>query len=200
MAFKLTAGTAALALALAVLPALVWSQAGGPRPDPAEGRRLAGQWCGQCHAVADDALTAADAGPPFWALANDPATSESALRGFLHEPRPPMPPIDLTKREIDHILAYIVSLKEPKPTGDVDAGRRFVEMHCARCHAIGREGDSPFREAPPFRDLHHRWNTEFLAEALAEGIVVGHPAMPAFELNPREIDDVLAYLATLRRD
>jgi hypothetical protein len=37
---------------------------------------------------------------------------------------------------------------------------------------------------------------EYLAEALAEGIVTGHGPvrMPAFVFEPEEIDDLLAYL------
>ncbi|HWL21031.1 MAG TPA: cytochrome c, partial [Bradyrhizobium sp.] len=34
-------------------------------------------------------------------------------------------------------------------------------------------------------------------EALAEGIVTGHPAMPEFQLSPDEIHDLLSYLKTL---
>ena len=33
-----------------------------------------------------------------------------------------------------------------------------------------------------------------LQEAFAEGLVTAHPAMPAFEFQPREIADVIAYL------
>ena len=38
---------------------------------------------------------------------------------------------------------------------------------------------------------------ETLGEALAEGIYTGHAAMPAFELNPDQIHDLLSYLKTL---
>jgi mono/diheme cytochrome c family protein len=51
--------------------------------------------------------------------------------------------------------------------------------------------------APPFRDLPKRYPVEHLAEALAEGIVAGHPAMPRFVLEPREIDALLAYMSSL---
>ena len=37
--------------------------------------------------------------------------------------------------------------------------------------------------APPFRDLPKRYPVENLAEALAEGIVTGHPARPRFILR-----------------
>jgi mono/diheme cytochrome c family protein len=40
---------------------------------------------------------------------------------------------------------------------------------------------------------------EQLVEALAEGIRTAHPAMPEFELNQRQIDDLIAYLKSLER-
>lgn len=77
-------------------------------------------------------------------------------------------------------------------------GKVYARAHCARCHAIGPAGRSPFRPAPPFRTLHQRYPVEWLAEALAEGISTGHPAMPEFVLDPDQIDDLLSYLKTLR--
>jgi hypothetical protein len=52
-------------------------------------------------------------------------------------------------------------------------------------------------EAPPFRKLPERYPVEHLAEAFAEGIVVGHPAMPQFAFEPPEIDALLSYLRSL---
>lgn len=76
-------------------------------------------------------------------------------------------------------------------------GRAYATEHCARCHAVGRTGESPFSPAPPFRKLHLNYPVESLAEALAEGINTGHPAMPEFVLNPDQIHDLLSYLKTL---
>ncbi len=73
----------------------------------------------------------------------------------------------------------------------------FVDTNCSKCHAVGRFGDSPLAIAPPFRTLHERYPVEQLAEAFAEGIVVGHPSMPQFTLDPAQIDDVITYLETL---
>jgi mono/diheme cytochrome c family protein len=82
---------------------------------------------------------------------------------------------------------------------DIEAGRRFAEANCSRCHAIGPTGASPLAEAPPFRTFVRKWPLENLEEALAEGIVVGHDAMPEFELSPRQIADLIGYLGTLGR-
>jgi cytochrome c len=75
----------------------------------------------------------------------------------------------------------------------------FVQTNCARCHAIGKLGGSPIAEAPPFRMLHTMYPVESLAEALAEGIVTGHPSMPEFRLDPGQAQDVITYLKTLER-
>ena len=73
----------------------------------------------------------------------------------------------------------------------------FVKTNCSLCHAIGAYGGSPLPLAPPFRTLHEKYPVENLREALAEGIVTGHPNMPAFELDPGQINDVIAYLKSL---
>jgi cytochrome c len=79
-------------------------------------------------------------------------------------------------------------------------GQALVEVNCAGCHAIGLEGVSPLLEAPPFRELHQRYDVEFLSEALVEGIMTGHEAMPEFVFTPDEAAAVVAYLKSLEPD
>lgn len=88
--------------------------------------------------------------------------------------------------------ATIAQAQEPQ----IDRGRALAQANCARCHAIGAEGESPLTQAPPFRSLHRRYPVENLAEALAEGIKVAHP-MPEFRLEPGQIEDLIAYLKSL---
>ncbi len=83
----------------------------------------------------------------------------------------------------------------------VERGKLFVEKNCARCHAVGTTGSSPYAPAPPFRTLHERYDVGDLAEAFAEGIVVAHqggPQMPQFMLQPDQIDDLIAYLRSVQ--
>jgi mono/diheme cytochrome c family protein len=81
--------------------------------------------------------------------------------------------------------------------GDAMKGKAFVESNCARCHAVGLNDDSHMPEAPAFRELHNSYPIDSLAEAFAEGIVTGHPAMPEFELSIDTINDMLAYMKSL---
>jgi len=73
-------------------------------------------------------------------------------------------------------------------------GYSIVSEKCASCHAIARSDISPYPKAPPFRFLSRRYPVDSLAEAFAEGIVVGHVDMPQFKFRPDEIDALIAYL------
>jgi mono/diheme cytochrome c family protein len=79
-----------------------------------------------------------------------------------------------------------------------DRGKVLVEENCARCHAIGKEGDSPHPEAPPFRTLSSKYPVSDLAESLAEGIVSGHPDMPIFVFTPTDVEAIIEYLESIQ--
>lgn len=87
---------------------------------------------------------------------------------------------------------------EPLTMADAAEGRRLAETYCATCHAIGAEGVSPHEMAPPFRTLSRNYPISSLEEAFAEGALVGHPDMPAFRLEPRQIDALIAYITTVQ--
>jgi mono/diheme cytochrome c family protein len=72
---------------------------------------------------------------------------------------------------------------------------RYVRVHCAQCHAIDKVSASPVTNAPPFRVLNLKYGVADLQRPLAEGV---HPMMPLFRLSPGEIEDIMAYLKTLR--
>jgi mono/diheme cytochrome c family protein len=90
-----------LALAIPLAPA--------DAADSARGGRLALQWCTGCHASGAGAAT--DAGPPFARMATDPAYTDERLKGWLAAPHPPMPNFNLSRAEIEDLVAYIRSLK-----------------------------------------------------------------------------------------
>lgn len=77
-------------------------------------------------------------------------------------------------------------------------GEDLVKENCSRCHAIGKEGDSPHPEAPPFRTLSSKYPVADLAESLAEGIVSGHPDMPIFVFNPHDVEAIIDYLESIQ--
>jgi cytochrome c len=93
------------------------------------------------------------------------------------------------------------SVAEPLPLSQarkVELGHAIVDRNCGMCHATGLTGSSPNPEAPPFRLLHQRIDVDDLSEALAEGIMTGHEAMPEFRFEPREVDAIVTYLKSIQ--
>ncbi len=80
----------------------------------------------------------------------------------------------------------------------VRAGELLLRRHCARCHAVGPKGKSPHPSAPAFKNISKLYPVESLAEALAEGIFVGHPDMPAFYFEADEVDKIIEYLNSIQ--
>ncbi len=105
----------------------------------------------------------------------------------------------LGKVAICGILGFLIAMSSSMPcmASSADQGKRLALTYCARCHAIDKVSQSPLKIAPPFRTLHERYPVETLEEALAEGIVTGHPAMPEFRFEGDQIGDFIAFLKTL---
>ena len=81
-------------------------------PNARSGERLARQWCASCHLVAaDQRAPAPDTAPPFASIAARPSATPGALRTLIQMPYPRMPQIALTRDEVEHLIAYIVSLE-----------------------------------------------------------------------------------------
>ncbi|MEQ9642436.1 MAG: cytochrome c [Alphaproteobacteria bacterium] len=95
-------------------------------------------------------------------------------------------------------LLFILAAAPVLAAPDIEAGHALAQDKCARCHAIGKFDAGAHDKAPPFRMFEQNWPVENLAEALAEGIAVGHPEMPEFMLTPQQVDDLLAYLKTIQ--
>jgi cytochrome c len=98
------------------------------------------------------------------------------------------------------ILGALVSPALAAEQGLADKGEALVKENCSRCHAIGREGDSPHPPAPPFRTLSTKYPIEDLAESLAEGIVSGHPDMPVFVFDPKDVEAIIEYLKSIQEN
>jgi cytochrome c len=77
-------------------------------------------------------------------------------------------------------------------------GQMLVTRHCASCHAVGVSGASKEPAAPPFREIGRRYDPEQLQEALAEGLLTGHPMMPEFRFPPRDGQAIIRYLKSIQ--
>jgi mono/diheme cytochrome c family protein len=77
-------------------------------------------------------------------------------------------------------------------------GRALAEQMCSACHAVGRRGNSPHVGAPPFRTLDRRLDLDSFTDRLREGLMVGHPDMPAFRFTREDARAFLLYLRSIQ--
>lgn len=80
-----------------------------------------------------------------------------------------------------------------------EAGHRVAQLKCARCHAIDATGESPNSNAPAFREVSQSVAIEATEATLADGIRIGHQDMPPVRLSRTEIEEIRAYLESLRQ-
>ena len=77
-------------------------------------------------------------------------------------------------------------------------GQSLAEAMCAGCHAIGSAGPSPHVGAPPFRRFGNLIDLDAFMERLREGLMTGHPDMPAFRFTREDARALVAYLRTVQ--
>lgn len=97
-------------------------------------------------------------------------------------------------------LAAVLGLGGPAgaQTNPEGLGHDLVRRNCGMCHAVGRADSSEHASAPPFRRLNKRYPLENLEEALAEGILTGHPDMPQFTFGPEAVSAIIQYLKSIQ--
>lgn len=81
--------------------------------------------------------------------------------------------------------------------GTASAGFDYASQICSGCHAVQKGGNaSPNEKAPPFAAIANaRGMTEL---ALRVWFQTPHPTMPNLMMSPRQKDDVIAYILSLK--
>ncbi len=80
--------------------------------------------------------------------------------------------------------------------GDVRAGEALAIKACSHCHVVSKRVGPPFAEIAKGPHATPSALRDFLHSTHAD---VSHPsAMPSPELTERQIDDLAAYIASLR--
>ena len=94
-------------LPVLVAAALIFAAPAHAAGDAAAGERIAEMWCAGCHAVR---AAGTDAAPPFTEIAKRPGRSDEFVYAWLTDPHPPMPRLDLSRKDIADLIAYLRSL------------------------------------------------------------------------------------------
>ena len=74
-------------------------------------------------------------------------------------------------------------------------GRALLETMCGRCHAVGKTGQSPSADAPPFRTFgDDKLYDDDFGQRLQDGLTTIHPDMPTFQFSRRDAEAAVNYL------
>ena len=90
------------------------------------------------------------------------------------------------------LIAATVIAPPIAESGDIGSGHRLAEIWCQSCHQVGPE-DAP-RPTPGLPQLAILWSSDLLRKFLASG----HENMPTLGLSRAQIDDIVAYVTSLR--
>lgn len=80
-------------------------------PSAERGKVLAKRVCTNCHLVSDQQTKAVADVPTFIEIANKPEQTPGQIMARIAVPGHPMPVIPITKRELEDVAAYIMSLR-----------------------------------------------------------------------------------------
>ena len=76
--------------------------------DVANGSHIAQAWCSGCHVTG---VGGTDMAPPLAEIAARPGRDEDWFHTWLSDPHPPMPRLELSRRDIADLIAYLLSLQ-----------------------------------------------------------------------------------------
>lgn len=95
------------------------------------------------------------------------------------------------------LLAMLQPLCAQSSQGNPESGRVYAMNLCTGCHSVELETAGTGRFAPDFTAVAKQRSTT--AGSLKAFLRSDHERMPNFNLKPTEIDDVVAYILSLRR-
>jgi tetratricopeptide (TPR) repeat protein len=181
-----------------------------------EGKALVEKTCSGCHAVGPRGSSPNRKAPEFRNLHERHAMlalREPLSRGIA-APHDEMPKFSLNSAQIDAIVAYINSLTPPRPNpagwkaaivpiadeqdlGDASKGLAYAQRVCAQCHAVTRnQRVSPDANAPTFKAVAD--TPGMTATALVVFFRTPHRTMPNLVVEPDAMDDLIAYVLSLK--
>jgi len=131
------------------------------------------------------------AGSGFWEGAKAVAHRNHAIIAYIHS-------LSIGKAEPPAVKAKtVVPIADAVDVGDAPKGLTYAQRVCSGCHNILRtEADSPNKDAPPFKTIA---NTPGMSiTALTVWSRTPHAKMPNLIIDPADMDNVIAYILSLR--
>jgi mono/diheme cytochrome c family protein len=85
---------------------------------------------------------------------------------------------------------------QAQQTGDVSAGRTLAKTWCSNCHVVERQASRGSDAVPSFPAIAEMSSTTSMS--LHAFLQTPHGRMPDFKLSIKQIDDVTAYILSLK--
>jgi mono/diheme cytochrome c family protein len=76
-------------------------------------------------------------------------------------------------------------------------GRELAADMCGQCHAIDGTDVSQHPAAPAFRNLDRRLDLDAFVDRLRDGLIGGHPDMPAFRFSREDAQALVRHLKSI---
>jgi mono/diheme cytochrome c family protein len=92
-------------------------------------------------------------------------------------------------------LLAILSTAEAQEAGNAEAGHAYAKKVCAECHAVER-GETEILNPPSFQNVAD--SSGITERALAVWLRNPHPNMPDFILPQADMENVIAYIMSLK--
>lgn len=96
------------------------------------------------------------------------------------------------------IAGGLLIASAPAYAGDAGAGRVLARAWCAQCHVVEADQAEASDVAPPFAQVANDPAKSKLG--IAAWLAAPHPPMPNLNLSQVQIDDLVAYIETLKTD
>ena len=97
------------------------------------------------------------------------------------------------------MMVVVMTIGQTATAQNLKHGEELLAQSCASCHAVSRTGESPNKLAPPFRALGQRYPIEVPGGSLGEGIMSGHPDMPEFKFDAKDVGAIIVYLKSIQQ-
>ena len=80
--------------------------------------------------------------------------------------------------------------------GDKDKGHAYAQKFCTDCHAVEKDENLLLGDIPTFQEVAD--SDGMSPRALGVWLRTSHPNMPDFIIAPDDMDNVIAYIMSLR--
>ena len=106
-------------------------------------------------------------------------------------------------RTLSFLAAFFIFFQtaNAQTQAELDAilhGKGLAELNCAKCHSVQLTGDSPNKDAPPFRTFSTYRSITLIGWELMNEDWGEHRKMPRFQIAADQVRDILEWIRWLQ--